>query len=80
MSERIETWSDDLPLLPGEVGVAVLEQTEVYARFEFPELVPEIESYEGWTKGRLYQRAKEVNLPGRSRLTKAQLRTALLAH
>lgn len=79
MSERIEAWYDELPLLPGEVGVAVLEQTEVYERIVFPDLAPEIETFEGWTKVRLYQRAKEVELPGRSRLTKAQLRLALLA-
>ena len=90
MSERIDTWYDDLPLLPGEVGVAVLEVTEVYERIEFPDLTPEPSeiaetessepmSYAGWTKAKLYGRAKEIGLKGRSRMTKAQLRSALLA-
>lgn len=81
MSERIDAWYDDLPLLPGEVGVAVMEVTEVYERIEFPDLTPEPEpeSFAGWTKARLYERAKAVGLKGRSRMTKAQLRSALLA-
>jgi hypothetical protein len=79
MSERIEAWYDDLPLLPGEVGVAVMEITEVYERIEFPDLRPEPESFTGWTKAQLYQRARTIGLRGRSRMTKAQLRSALLA-
>lgn len=79
MNERIESWYDDLPLLPGDVGVAVLESTEVFERIEFPEIAPEIsESYAGWTKTRLYSEAQKVGLRGRSRMTKAQLRSALL--
>jgi len=81
MSERIDAWYDDLPLLPGAVGVAVLEVTEVYERIEFPDLAPEptAETYSGWTKAKLYERAKEIGLKGRSRMTKGQLRSALLA-
>lgn len=83
MSERSDAWYDDLPLLPGEVGVAVLESTEVYERIEFPDLVLDVEiepeRFSGWTKAKLYQRAKEVGLKGRSRMTKAQLKAALIA-
>ena len=54
-----------------------------WARIEFPDLTPEpsleAESYAGWTKVKLYQRAKEIGLKGRSRMTKGQLRSALLA-
>lgn len=32
---------------------------------------------EGWTKARLYQRAKELEVPGRSRMSKAELLEAV---
>ncbi len=37
------------------------------------------EPYSDWTKARLYKRAKELGLPGRSKLSKAALREALIA-
>lgn len=35
--------------------------------------------YESWTKARLYDRAKELDIPGRSRMTKAELIAALFS-
>ncbi len=35
--------------------------------------------YADWSKAQLYRRAKELGLPGRSKLSKARLRQALIA-
>jgi len=80
-----------LPALPGQTGpggsTAVLRPvfdpcaaTEAFERVVFPPVVEvPAESYEGWTKAQLYRRAQEVGLRGRSKLSKAGLRCALLA-
>lgn len=68
-------------------------ETEAFERVEFPPLTPEpaelepmaleptaeVDPYAGWTKAELYAQAKALGLPGRSKLSKAGLHTALLA-
>ncbi len=81
----------ELPALPGEVGPATavverapFEETAALPRLVFPALVEEpaasTETFEGWTRAELYERAKAVGLPGRSRMCKARLRQALIDH
>lgn len=66
--ERIEF----APIVPEEPEVSFEDlRTMILERPQEP--------YTDWSKARLYKRAKELGLPGRSKLGKAALRQALIA-
>lgn len=68
-------------------------ETVTFERVEFGPIIPDVAiedlrtmiierpeaPYADWTKARLYRRAKELGLPGRSKLSKGALREALIA-
>jgi hypothetical protein len=81
-------WDPTLPMLPGAVATpAMIEAytrtintaTDVFERVIFaacvaePTPAPEPTDYSGWSKAQLYARAKELNIPGRSKMLKSTL-------
>ena len=81
------TPTEQLPRLPGEAGPLPDAEapTEVFERVEFPPVIeypepprPERGRFAGMTKSELYTRARKLKIPGRSRMTKAQLKAAII--
>jgi hypothetical protein len=82
------TPTEQLPRLPGVVGPAPIQATieppaseaptEVFERVVFPPVVEEQGRFAGWTRNRLYTRARKLKIPGRSRMNKEQLKAAII--
>ena len=85
------TPTEQLPRLPGDLGPTpdISEApTEVFPRVEFPPVIeypapkpapkPAGGRFAGMTKQELYTHARKLKIPGRSRMTKAQLKAAII--
>jgi sporulation protein YlmC with PRC-barrel domain len=69
--------SDPRPLVPGRPYAPVAPPTPAGGPPGAPRKVPADRPLDAWSKEELYQRAKDLDLPGRSKMTKAQLVEAL---
>lgn len=78
--DRATTAGSEAAAVPERHGDAGSNSRRERAEDSAAQPADDVSPYEEWTKGELYDRARELDIPGRSKMNKSELVSALHEH